>query len=109
MLRSLTIAAVVPLLVLPAPAGAVTAEAFDRVQAGWTRAHVQRVFDDTGTRTVMWASGRRRHLEKSYPADDGGVYVIDYVGPLCSCGPFAGPYHVRHKEAAPAVVLEPGA
>jgi hypothetical protein len=55
------------------------------------------VFDGAGTRVVMWAGPHHRHLQKTYPADDGGTYVITYVGPL-TAKPYAGPYVVQSKK-----------
>jgi hypothetical protein len=97
-MKALAAAAALGVVVLlPQPASAVPADRFDQVQLHWSRHHVQRVFDGPGTRVVMWAGPHHRHLEKTYPADDGGTYVITYIGPLTS-RPFAGPYAVQSKE-----------
>jgi len=84
-------------LLLPQPASAASADSFDRVEVQWTRAHVERVLHETGTRVVMWAGAHHRHLIKSYPADDGGRYEITYVAPLAK-RPLAGRYVVQSKE-----------
>lgn len=76
---------------------AVTQDQFDRIQPGWSRWHVQQVFGDEGKRVAMFATAHRRHLFKAYAAADGQVVRIEYVGPLCQCGPFVAPYHVWRK------------
>jgi hypothetical protein len=97
--KALTAAATMTGLVvlLPLPASAVSARSYDRVEVHWSRQHVQRVFHGTGTRVLMWAGPHHRHLVKTYPADDGGTYVISYVGPLRT-EPYAGPYVVQSKD-----------
>lgn len=86
-------------IVLAAGAPTVSDHEYDRVESGWTRAHVQHVFDTTGTRTAMWATGHRRHLIKSYPAADGGTVTVEFVGPL-TAQPYEAPYRVKSKDRA---------
>lgn len=81
----------------------VSPHEYDRVRVGhpghpgWSRWHVQHVFDTEGKRRAMWAGEAHRHLIKSYPAEDGTTVVIEFVGPLCDCQPFAPPYHAVVK------------
>lgn len=96
-MKALAAAALGVVVLLPQPASAVSADSFDQVQVQWSRHHVERVFGGTGTRVLMWAGSHQRHLKKTYPADDGGTYVITYVGPL-TARPLAGPYVVQSKE-----------
>jgi hypothetical protein len=77
--------------------GTVDRHEFDLAQVGWSRYHVQHVFDTEGHRTGMYADEHHRWLKKAYPADNGGVVVVVYRGPLCQCGPFVHPYHLFAK------------
>lgn len=92
------IAAAVLAVALAAGAPTVSDHEYDIVGPGQSRAHVERIFDTHGKRVAMWATGHRRHLIKRYDAADGGYVVVEYVGPLCQCGPFVGPYRVKSKD-----------
>ena len=81
-------------LVLAAPAHATTGSPLDRIHAGQPRWKVQRILDQRGHRVGMWATGKHRHLTKTYTVD-GQAVRVDYVGPLCACGPYSGPYRVK--------------
>jgi hypothetical protein len=65
------------------------------VEQGMPRWRVEnRVLHDKGHRVLMYATDKHRFLVKTYDGDT----KITYRGPLCKCGPYAGPYHVWKVE-----------
>lgn len=86
-------------LMLATGAPTVSNYEYNRVQPGMSRHRVQRIFDTTGHRRLMYADEHQRHLIKTYHANNGDTVVIEYVGPLESRtgGPLAGPYHLKVK------------
>lgn len=78
---------------LAATGGTVAQADYDRVQAGWSRYHVQHAFALDGTRVALYYGPKGwRHLVKDYPGPDGTTIEISYIAP-----PKSGQYLVKWK------------